>query len=276
MTRFIFLHYHVFKNAGSTIEEILHRSFFEKFARLDFDPFDHAVTNADLLSFLEHNPQTRALSSHQIRYPLPAAPGYVFFDLCFLRDPIDRVRSMYQYFREKPRAGEPVSDLANRTDLGGFIAGLVDRLQEWANDVQVNLLAHRSVDDAPPQEKDLDRAIETMLKTSWLGVVDCFHESLIAGQHFLSPVFPSLDCAQPPVNVSGGLEDNLAARIGKLRDACGERVYAELLRLNALDLELMKRARAEVKRRFEMVPDRAAKLAALEAELASSARPSSQ
>jgi hypothetical protein len=265
MTRFILLHYHVFKNAGSTIEEILHRSFFEKFARLDFDPFDHAVTNQDLLSFLNANPHIRALSSHQIRYPLPAAPGCVFFDLCFLRDPIDRVRSMYQYFREKPIVGEPVSDLANQTDLGGFIAGLVNRLQEWANDVQVNLLAHRSVDDAPPREKDLDLAIETMLKTSWLGVVDCFNESLIAGQHFLSPVFPNLDCAQPPVNVSG-------ARVPKLQDVCSEQVYAELLRLNALDLELLRRTRAEVKRRFEMVPDHAAKLSALEAELASSSR----
>jgi len=267
VTRFVLLHYHVFKNAGSTIEEILARSFFEKFARVDFDPFDHAMTNADVLSFLDSNPQTRALSSHQIRYPLPVAPGYFFFDLCFLRDPIDRVRSMYQYFREKPRASEPVSDLANQSDLGGFVAGLVERLPEWCNDLQVNLLAHRSVDDAPPQAKDLDVAIETMLKTTWLGVVDRFNQSLIAGQHFLRPVFPDLDCAQPPVNVSGGLEATLQSRIQNLRDTCGEKVYAELLRLNALDLELMNRARAEIQRRFELVPDHAARLAALEARM---------
>jgi hypothetical protein len=265
--RCVLLHYHVFKNAGSTLEEILARSFFEKFARIDFDPFDHAVTNSDLLAFLENNPQITAISSHQIRYPLPAAPGYIFFDLCFLRDPLDRVRSMYQYFREKPRAGEPVSDLANRADLGGFVAGLVERLPEWANDLQVNLLAHRSVDDAPPTEKDLDLAIETMLKMSWLGLVDYFNESLVAGQHLLSPVFPNLDCAQPPVNVSG-------VRVPKLQDVCTEPVYAELLRINALDLELLKRARAEVKRRFEMVPNHDARLAALEAEMKASSRQS--
>ncbi len=259
MTRFVLLHFHVFKNAGSTIEEILARNFFEKFARRD------VVTSAEVLTFLGNNPQIRALSSHQLRYPLPAAPGYVFFDLCFLRDPIDRIRSMYQYLREKPSVGEPVSDLANQSGLGGFITGLVDRLPEWSSDVQVNLLARRSVNDDPPQKEDLDRAIETMLKTSWLGVVDRFNESLIAGQHFLSPVFPNLDCAQPPVNVSG-------AKVPKLQDVCSETIYAELLRRNALDLELLKRARAEVRRRFEMVPNHAARLAALEAELVSSAR----
>jgi hypothetical protein len=259
VTRFILLHYHVFKNAGSTIEEILARNLFEQFARLD------VTTSAEALSFLESNPHIRALSSHQLRYPLPAAPGYIFFDLCFLRDPIDRIRSMYQYFREKPSADEPVSDLANQTGLGGFIAGLVDRLPEWASDVQVNLLAHRSVNDDPPQKEHLDLAIDTMLKTSWLGVVDRFNESLIAGQHFLSPVFPNLDCAQPPVNVSG-------AKVPKLQDVCSETIYADLLRLNALDLELLKRARAEVKRRFELVPNHAARLAALEAQLVSSAR----
>ncbi len=260
MTRFVLLHYHVFKNAGSTIEEILARSFFEQFARLD------VATSAEVLSFLENNPHIRALSSHQIRYPLPTAPGYVFFDLCFLRDPLDRIRSMYQYLREKPSAGEPVSDLANQTDLGGFIAGLVERLPEWASDVQVNLLAHRSVNDDPPQKEHLDLAIDTMLKTSWLGVVDRFNESLIAGQHFLIPVFPSLDCVRSRPSTSR------ARKFPSCRTFVPRRSTAELLRRNALDLELLKRARAEVKRRFEMVPDHAARLAALEAELVSSAR----
>jgi len=263
MTRFVLLHYHLFKNAGSTIEEILAHSFFENFARQDLDA-------AGVLPFLQEHPQTKAISSHQIRYPLPVAPSCVFFDVCFLRDPLDRVRSMYQYSRERPQPGEPLSDLANRTDLRGFVAELVEKLPEWANDVQVQLLAHRTGNDDPPQEKHLELATETMLKTSWLGVVDCFNESVIAGQHFLRPVFPDLDCAQQPVNVSGGLQNSLPARIQKLRNACDEQAFAELLRLNALDLELLKRTRAEVRRRFEMVPNHAARLAALEAELASS------
>jgi hypothetical protein len=104
-------------------------------------------------------------------------------------------------------------------------------------------------------EADLARALEVMLKTSFLGVVDCFQESLIAGQHFLRPVFPNLALAQQPANVSSGLEDAMTARIEKFRLACDPQVFADLVRLNALDSELVNRARMEVRRRLSLVPD---------------------
>ena len=37
--RFVLLHYHFFKNAGTTVEEILENSFFENYARLDSERF---------------------------------------------------------------------------------------------------------------------------------------------------------------------------------------------------------------------------------------------
>jgi hypothetical protein len=255
--RFVILHYHIFKNAGSTIEEILERSFGEGFARFDTLEREARVLSEDLLYALERNPHWKAVSSHQIRYPVPKASGLLFFDLCFLRDPIDRIRSMYDYFRMKPAPGDIISKLANEAGLGEFIAGLIERFPLYVENVQVNLLA-RGGDSGHPEEKDLELAIDRMLKVSFLGVVDCFKKSVIAGQHFLSPVFPALNCDQPPVNVSRGWGTSPAARIAKLRDACENRVYAELLKMNALDKELVERARTEVERRFKLVPNRIA------------------
>jgi hypothetical protein len=261
--RFVLLHYHFFKNAGSTIEEILAHSFFENYARFDTQDFDGAVSQEQLVSHLRRFPRMKAVSSHQFRYPVPRERGFIFFDLCFLRDPIDRIRSMYDYFRDKPVPGEPASDLASTQSIGGFIAGLVEHHAYRVSNVQVNMLANGIVND-PPMETDLIRAIEVMLRTSFLGVVDCFNESLIAGQHFLRPVFPNLALAQQPANVSGGLEDARQARIEKFRQACDADVYGELVRLNALDSELVNRARAEVHRRFSLVPDGQARLRELQ------------
>ncbi len=81
---------------------------------------------------------------------------------------------MYDYFRQKPVPGEPASDLAREQSIGGFIAGLVEHHTYRVSNVQVNLLANGVVND-PPAEGDLARATEVMLKTSFLGVVDCFH-----------------------------------------------------------------------------------------------------
>ena len=265
--RFVLLHYHFFKNAGSTIEEILANSFFENYARLDTEDFDGAVSRQELVSYLQRHPRMKAISSHQFRYPVPTAPGYIFFDLCFLRDPIDRIRSMYSYFREKPVPGEPASELAREKPIGGFIAGLVEHHAYRVSNVQVNMLANGIVND-PPADADLIRATATMLKTSFLGVVDCFAESLIAGQYFIRPIFPNLALAQQPVNVTGGLDSAVNARVEKFRQSCDPDVYAELVRMNALDSELVNRARAEVRRRFSGVPDGPARLRELQEQAA--------
>jgi len=251
--RCVLLHYHILKNGGMTIEAILDRSFGDRFAKIETSDRDGQLPQASLLSLLERNPEVRAVSSHQIRYPVPTVPDFFFFDLCFLRDPIDRIRSMYDYFRQKPSAGDPVSDFANHLNLGDFIASLIEEMPWYINDAQVNLLANGIVNDCP-QAQDLEPAIARVMRCSFLGVVDRFAESLIAGQYFLKPVFPELDCAEPAVNVSGGLSGTLDDRLDKVRDACSARVYDQLLSLSAMDLQLLRHARAEVERRYHLIP----------------------
>jgi hypothetical protein len=253
--RCVLLHYHFFKNAGTTIEEILAHSF-GHFARLDNPGPDQPISNSTLLEFLERNPLIQAVSSHHIHYPVPQAKGFLFFDICILRDPIDRVYSMYGYFREKPFPGYALSDLANRTEPGEFFAELIERAPFYVNDVQVNLVANGEWDH-PPGSDDLERATRRILTASFPGVVDCFQESLVAAEHALKPVFPTLNCAQPPANASLG-------RRAPAQEICSPAVYQRLLELNALDYELLDRARAAVMQRFQRVPRNTERLRALE------------
>jgi hypothetical protein len=252
--RFVILHYHFLKNAGMAIEDLLHRSFGAGFLSIDTQDRDGHLSTTTLLSLLQENPRLKAVSSHQIRYPVPQVPGYLFFDLCFLRDPIDRIRSTYDYFREKPAPGDPVSDLANTLELGGFLQSLLEEMPWHVNDAQVNLLANGIAND-PPTQQDFDRALAKMLRTSFLGVVDCFEQSLAAGQHFLRPIFPELaferrGFSADAANATAGLDGTVETRAAAIRDACHPDVYSELLRLNAFDKKLVDLARAEVLRRF--------------------------
>lgn len=252
--RCVLLHYHFFKNAGTTIEEILAHSF-GHFARLDNADPNQTISNAELLDFLDRNPLIQAVSSHHINYPVPQAPGYLFFDICILRDPIDRIRSIYDYFREKAFDGYPLSDLANRSTPPEFVERLVTDAPFLVNDVQVNLVANGEWDHSPGAD-DLDRATARVLTASFLGVVDIFNESLVAAEYALKTIFPTLNCAQPAANVSAQPPVNV-------QEICPPAVYAELQRLNTLDFKLLDRARSEIERRFGKVPDRERRAAAV-------------
>jgi len=251
----VLLHYHILKNGGSSIIEILRHSYRGMFSEFDLPDRDAEIKPPDLIAFLEGNPEVNSISSHQIYYPLPQASGFLFFDICFLRDPIDRIRSIYDYFRGKPIDDDPMRQLAYAHTLGDFVRGLVEEMPWTVNDVQVNLLANGMVHDQPRGIGDLEVAMRRMMDTSFLGVVDRYNESLVAGQHGLSALFPGLNCVQAPVNDSAAPGLTFEQRQHQFRESCDAGVYAELLRLNAMDFELLRRGRDEVRRRFERVPD---------------------
>ncbi|HEY4088762.1 MAG TPA: hypothetical protein VGM43_22685 [Bryobacteraceae bacterium] len=83
------------------------------------------VTDHDLLRHIWDEPGSLAVSSHQIRYPMPQVFGYLFFDGCFLLDPLDRLRSFCDYFRQRPDSANPISRMANECGLGQFAARMV-------------------------------------------------------------------------------------------------------------------------------------------------------
>lgn len=252
--RLVLLHYHILKNGGSTIEEILRRSLPETFASFDHPHRDAEIRPAELVEFLNEHPTVNAFSSHQIFYPVPRAPGFLFFDLCFLRDPFDRIRSIYDYFRGKPADDDPIRMLAHGNTLRDFVGRLIEEMPWAVNDVQVNLLAHGLVNDTPRGFEDLETATRRMRETSFLGVVNCFEESLVAGEYAMRTVFPALDCAQERVNDSARPGSTMEQRLERFKTDLGDDVFSELARLNAMDLELLRRARAEVRRRFENTP----------------------
>src|SRR5258708_7288017 len=112
-SRRVMVHFHVFKNAGSTIEAILEREFRGRFATLHGSHADAVLDDRDISVFLSRHPSVAALSSHHVRYPLPPVRRTVLFDCCFLRDPLDRLQSVYTYLRSKAsESNDPIFLLA--------------------------------------------------------------------------------------------------------------------------------------------------------------------
>src|SRR5215472_14641285 len=93
--RQILVHYHIFKNAGTSIDAMLRASFRSRWEK--FDP-DLPVSDPSgmLAQFIAERPRVRAISSHTICPPLPAIEGTYLQPIFFLRHPIARVASAYK------------------------------------------------------------------------------------------------------------------------------------------------------------------------------------
>lgn len=247
--RYVLVHYHIFKNAGTTIEYALERAFGDRFCAIHGPDPDSVLTGADLAAFLQANPDIRAVSSHHLKFPVPEIPRTVLIDCCFLRDPLKRIWSMYNYFRRIDPIDE-LSQQARQIDAPAFMELLVRDYPQLINDVQVNLLANGGVYLRPPNQRDFERAAIMLDRTSIIGVVDMFDESLTAAEYYLRPVFPvKLHYVRQN---SGDVPFRLPAE-GK--------VYEEVVALNRYDLELVSRAKRELLRRLQVIPDRSERLA---------------
>ena len=265
--RWVVLHYHIFKNAGCTVDAILQRHFGDDFVALHGDSDDARLCSDDVARLLRDDPDVRAITSHHLRYPKPVVPGVVFFDICFIRHPLARIRSLYYYGRRLDPASK-LGALAQRHDERAFLECLVDTSPHILSDVQVHYLAHGGAFARPAGEDDCRRAEAIFRDASVAGVVELFDVCMTTAEYFLAPVFPGIDCASAPLNVSSPHAPAVAQTSDELSSMCraawGDRLCDEIERLNVWDMRLYHAARSEATRRFAMLPKGAARLADLQ------------
>jgi hypothetical protein len=250
--RHVMVHFHMFKNGGSTIEAILEREFRGRYATAHGSHASSSLDDQDIAAFLGTHPSVAALSSHHLRYPLPSIRRTVLFDCCFLRHPLDRLQSVYSYLRkEPPELGreDPILVLSQSMGPREFMVRLIEESPHFVSNAQTLLIATGGAFTRPLDDTDLSRAKEVLRQMALPGLVAMFDESLVAAEHFLGPAFPRLRLHYVAQNVT-----RPSRNLEELKMIWGNDIYQELTRLNCLDLELCRYAEDEIRRRFSLVP----------------------
>jgi hypothetical protein len=251
--RFVVVHYHIFKNAGTTVEQILEREFPGCFALLHGPTADATLDAQDLDCFLRDHPNVKAVSSHHLRYPAPVMRDTIVFDCCFLRHPLDRLDSVYSYLR-RIDSKDPPGRIARGKTPAEFVRHLLERSPEQVSNVQVTMLANRGAFTRPASDDDLERAIRTVRNMAMPGIVEMFQESMSAAEYFMQPAFPSISLRSTPANVSRRILTTAADRKQRLVELWGQDLHRELVRLNELDIELATQTSQEIRRRLSLLP----------------------
>ena len=251
--RHIILHHHVFRNGGTVLERILDKNFADGFALLNSQDHDRTITHADLLLFLREHPDVRAVSSYHVRPPGPEVLDFVFFDLIFLRHPLDRICVIFDSY-QRDTSAEALATLARNTDLGTFVEQLMSSYPHFVNDAQVNYLANGGRYCRPPNTSDLQKAVQIMKHAALPGLTHLFDISLTTAEYYFFPAFPHIDFSYIAAN-SPSAPASYQSRLDRLRGGCKPSTYERLVEMNHLDLELIQTVEKEIYRRFQLIPN---------------------
>lgn len=226
----VVLHYHFFKNAGTSVDAVLSANFGGAWIAAEFEGMNNheAVTR-----WIAANPQARAFSSHTAQFPLPVVDGVEVLPIVFLRHPLDRILSAYA-FERKQQSDTPGATLAKTTDLAGYLRAHLDiPNHRQCRDFHTYRLARLI---PGPRSSEMDRALEALVKLPFVGLVEDFASSARRMEAWLKPHFPQFAAFAPRKNVTESKVTTLEERLERMRREIGDDLYAEVVDANLKDL----------------------------------------
>lgn len=261
MTRIVLVHHHIFKNAGTTLDNSLRKVFGEQFSEINDESPEGTILPKELASYLKDNRHINAISSHHFHARLPERSlidefcrDFMLVHALMVRHPIARILSMYRYYRRR-EVRDALGERAKEMLAPEFVEYLMDHCPNCVNNAQVNIMARHGYYVSPPTEEHLDIAISQFSNFGIFGLVEAYSDTMVAAEYFLNPAFEDLNLAAKQANRT---QNNNLTSEEEIEDyalyTLGRETYDTLAEMNALDRILWREAGRELNRRLGLIP----------------------
>lgn len=253
--RHILVHYHLFKNGGSSIERMLSNSFGEGWVSYDKPESGARISAEEMQIFLESQPDLNAVSSHQLVPPLPYG-RFRITPVVFLRHPLVRVKSAY-LFEWKKQLGleeakgslsEYIEEKFKHRDCSVIANFQVSRLNNNQYDNPRQPMGRHS-------PELLNRSKQLIDQLPFFGLVERFGESLEWMRRETTEHFPDLDIREYHENSLQAGAADIGQRTESLRAEIGDTLFDELVLRNSFDLQLYSYAEGRFQAAMDNVED---------------------
>jgi len=190
------VHYHIYKNAGSTIDNAIKKSFGKDLLlELDKDVRykDNEIYDEQLIhSVIESGTKCIAFSSHRMTPTVHRSSRYNFLPIVTLRHPLLRAGSVYRY--ERIRNDEkPGKEYAKELEFSDWLNWSLNQTGYIeSRNYQTTLM---SIPDVNQGEKmtsiaDIDLAKERLNEMPIVGIVEYFEETCRLMEAYIGNKFP--------------------------------------------------------------------------------------
>lgn len=203
VVKHILLHLHLFKNAGTSFDAILKKSFGSSWIEQEFAPPQTDQADA-VRALLQENQDIAALSSHTLLFPVPKVPGVEFFPVLFVREPLARLRSAYEFERLQD-ADTRGAILAKQCTFGEYLRQRLatpnDRACRDFQTYRLALYIPRSLGT------ERARALAAVDLLPFVGLVERFDQSIAVLQARIQHIFPNFQGFSVRKNVTAASLD---------------------------------------------------------------------
>src|SRR6056297_62801 len=242
-SRHVLLHYHTFKNAGTSVDAILSNCFGDEFMSVDGPVPEFFINQTEVNVMIRIRAQVKAFSSHQIRLPVPLDPRIEYLPIIFIRRPELRVQSMWRFQRSRADS-HPATKLAKELDFREWIRFHLDERRHASLLNQQTRLFSFQYDQRTPvnHPEILDLAIDNIQALPFVGIVEHFEASMNIYRRLFQHLVPELVFETlPQLNRSSQGYQPVREEMARIERELGSGLFAELTERMHQDLELYER-----------------------------------
>lgn len=249
--RSIIVHIHMLKNAGSTFDWSLKKSFGVNFYDALID--QHVLVDNDLLTnIVKTNKNIQAITSHHIVLPLPIIENVNLLPALLIRHPLLRAVSAYEFERRHALFSDKSCE-ASKMTLSQYIEWRLDEktppiIRNCQTRYCSGMIGQQSL--TPLDQSHYEVAVNYLQKNLLVGVVEQYDKSMVVFSDYCRDVFNNIDFSYIKKNVGSATGLSEAQKLEALKNELGASLYQALSDANQHDLLLFEQAKQIVEERF--------------------------
>ena len=242
--KIIIAHYHLFKNAGTSVDQVLEHNFGAAWQKIEFKKIKKQSNSRLVRDWLLKHQSLSAFSSHTAMFPLPKIADISLIPIVFLRHPIDRLWSVYKFERKHKKILNESIRLAQKYNFAGYLNYLLDQPQ---NRSCRNFQTYRfSWLNSNQNLTELERALKGLTQIPIVGIVEKFDLSMKLYQNAIAQHYPSFKFEPVHKNVTSQRNLTLTEKLELIPSELDSATYNRLLDANQDDLQLYKAAKTKL------------------------------
>lgn len=231
--RNIIFHHHFFKNAGTSFDEVLASSYKDGWVEREFEPGQRLAHSLEVKEWIIAEDKCIAFSSHTALYPVEKIPGINITSFFFIRHPIARLKSVYDFEKKQEPRLTFGARLAEKSSFVEFIRGsLANSHDKQCRNFHCDKLAFGAHSD----DDKFSKAIDVIESVPCFGIVKRFEESLQLLKCFHGGFLRNLIVSDIRRNSTNSMSEEES--LIEIQSLLGGETYEELLSANSFDLML--------------------------------------